>query len=187
MLTPEFLRDLLEYDPEIGSLRWRVRPASLFASQRSCSTWNARYAGQPAMTAKNAHGYACGPILGKTYLAHRVIWAMMNGVWPEGEIDHINGDRSDNRLGNLREVKHRENSINACKNYNNTSGETGVYWRNDNRKWVAKIGIKGKLLHLGCFDSFEDAVSARRAAASAHGFSDRHGEAIGKRLYGRRR
>ena len=187
MLTPEDLRNLLEYNPETGLLRWRVRPASLFSSQRSCSTWNARYAGQPAMTAKNAHGYAGGPILGKTYLAHRVIWAIAKGFWPEGEIDHVNGDRTDNRLSNLREVDHRENSMNASKSHNNSSGETGVYWRSDNRKWAAKIGIEGKLVHLGCFDTFDEAVAARKLAANAQGFSDRHGNAIGKRLYGRRR
>lgn len=175
MLTPEELHELLECSPATGELRWRARPMSLFASRRSCATWNARYAGQVAMTAKNAHGYACGPILGKTYLAHRVVWAMANGVWPGEQIDHLNGDRTDNRLVNLREVSHRENSINACQSRNNTSGATGVYWRHDIAKWTSKIGIQGKVVHLGIFDSFDEAVAARASAQREHGFSDRHG------------
>ncbi len=101
---------------------------------------------------------------GKPYLAHRLIFFMVTGRWPEGEIDHINGDPSDNRWSNLREATHAENGRNLRKMSHNTSGVPGVSWYARLGKWQAQIQVNRKKIHLGYFTDFEDAVAARRAA-----------------------
>ena len=91
------------------------------------------------------------------------------------EIDHINGDKIDNRISNLRDVTKLENAKNASISANNTSGFNGVYWVKTKGVWVAKIWTQGKLKHLGYFDKIQDAVAARKLANKKYGFSDRNG------------
>src|SRR5690606_30951397 len=111
------LRQLLEYDAATGDLRWRKRPVSAFAScgrlsaQNKANAWNSRNAGRPAFTASDGKGYLQGQVLKYHTSAHRVIWAMHHDEWPEC-IDHINGDKIDNRLANLRSVTSQQNSRN---------------------------------------------------------------------------
>jgi hypothetical protein len=112
----------------------------------------------------DARGYIKIQIDGKYYSAHRLIFFMMTGHWPEGEIDHINGDRSDNRWRNLREATPAENSRNRRTTARNTSGVPGVYWDAASGKWRAQIQVNRKKINLGYFTEFEDAVAARRAA-----------------------
>ena len=113
----------------------------------------------------------------KPYLEHRVIWEKHNGKIPKGlEIDHINHDRLDNRIENLRLVTKQENQRNAKRRIDNTSGVTGVVWRNENKRWYAQIGIDGKNIHLGCFSEFSDAVNARKNAEVLYGFHKNHGK-----------
>nr|WP_175479900.1 HNH endonuclease signature motif containing protein [Paracoccus homiensis] len=106
--------------------------------------------------------------------AHRVAWAVIHGRWPNGEIDHINGDRSDNRLANLREVTKRENHRNMAIRSDNTSGVTGVYWAREKGKWAAYIKAD-KMVALGRYDTFAEAVAARRAAEKVLGYHPNHG------------
>lgn len=110
----------------------------------------------------------------KWYHGHRIIWMMVYGHWPD-EIDHINGNKQDNRLCNLRNVTHRENLRNVRKSKNNTSGVTGVSWSAYHEKWAARIKTDYKLLHLGVFINKEDAIAARKAAEVKHGFHENHG------------
>jgi hypothetical protein len=178
--SPEMLRKLLRYEPETGKLFWRERSADLFADGISSaesrrSRWNTRYAGEEAFTAVNNHGYYQGTIFSAGYLSHRVIWAMANGEWPKDQIDHINGDRADNRLVNLRAVTHQENSMNQKMSCENTSGHTGVRWYKPLRKWNARIRVSGKYTHLGYFTSKDDAIAARKAAEIEHGYHPNHG------------
>lgn len=174
--TPDELRQLLTYDPDTGKLFWKERGPEWFAdgkhsSTRSAATWNARYAGTEAFTTADRFGYRQGAIFGRTYRGHRVIWAIAYGHWPELDVDHINGDTSDNRLSNLRESTKMENSYNRGCPANNTSGFKGVFWHRRRARWGAKIRHQGRRIDLGLFLDKTDAAKAYDAAARKH-----HGE-----------
>jgi hypothetical protein len=173
---PELLRKLLSYDPLSGILTWKDRPREMFSSARIWKSWNAVYANTEAMTAIN-NGYRMGQIQNRQYRAHRIIWMMVYGTPPEGQIDHINGDRSDNRLVNLRCVSVAENRRNQKTPITNTSGFIGVGWHKHTGKWRASIKINGRAIHLGGFDTIEQAVQAREAAQIELGFHPNHGRA----------
>src|SRR5262245_14420263 len=103
-LSSKQLAELLEYNPETGELRWKRRP-------RGPQRWNTRWAGKPAFTTKLRGGYRMGRIHWGAYYAHRVIWALMTGAWPTSEIDHIDGDPSNNRWANLRLANTRSEQL----------------------------------------------------------------------------
>jgi len=121
----------------------------------------------------HTQGYRNGCIDGISLYAHRVAWALYFGEWPDGEIDHINHDHADNRICNLRSVTRAENLRNLPKMRHNTSGVTGVYRRKD--KWLAAIRVDRKLIRLGYFHSFNDAVAARELAERQYRFHPNHG------------
>ncbi len=100
---------------------------------------------------------------------------MFYGTWPD-EIDHIDGNAGNNRLGNLRSVSHAENMRNRAKQMNNKSGFTGVSWNNRRSRWEAYIKLSGKKVGLGLYDTRDAAVAARVAAEQCAGFSPRHGK-----------
>jgi hypothetical protein len=173
-VDPEMLRSLLSYDPETGELRWKARPRELFKAEHFQRTWNTRHAGKLAFTV-GCQGYRRGTIFRRMYLAHIVAWAMYYDRWPTKCIDHINGVRDDNRIANLREATRTENARNARMKRNNTSGATGVFPHKN--RWRAYIN-----LHLGIFDTFEEAVAARKAAeADIGGYHPNHGVAACQR------
>lgn len=174
-MTPNLddLRKLLACDPERGGFVWQPRPASMFNTSRAANRWNACYAGKPAFNTLEATGYKTGKIFGKRLKAHRVVWAWAHGYWPD-EIDHINGDRSDNRIANLRPVDHRENSKNRKLYKSNTLGSQGIHQRPSGR-WGAYISINGKRTVIGTFDTKEEAIVARRQAEREHGYHPNHG------------
>jgi hypothetical protein len=99
----------------------------------------------------------------KSLKAHRIIWCLRNGRWPLPgmEIDHRDGNRSNNRDGNLREVPGRGNCQNSALRSDSTSGHTGVNWAAYTNRWRARISHKGKTYCLGYFDSKDAAISAR--------------------------
>lgn len=179
--SPTLLRQFLDYDPSTGKLVWRERLPGHFAdgvysAVRCCKSWNRVNAGNQAFTHIMGIGYAQGSVNGRLLLAHRVIWAIETGEWPQGDIDHINGDRSDNRWANLRDVPHAINLRNASGKSSNASGATGVSYRADRGKWRARVMVDGRERSLGSFDSFEAAVAAREAAMGSDGFTTRHGQ-----------
>jgi hypothetical protein len=181
LLTPAMLRKLLTYDPDTGLLYWRVRTPDMFTDGKqtaahNCARWNARFAGTEAFTSVSNKRYKHGRILGKHYFAHRVIWAMANGRWPDNHIDHINGICNDNRICNLRDVTRSVNARNAKKKINNTSGICGVSWHKKNQKWQANITMRGKSVNLGYFENIECATAARKAAEIGNGYTARHGQ-----------
>lgn len=180
--SQEVLRQLLDYDPETGVLRWKERGLDLFKDsgwgrEYSCRAWNARYAGEEAFTTVNSNGYRHGTIHGRFFSAHRVIWAHVNGHWPMGEIDHINGDRSDNRLANLRSVGPCQNRQNMRRSTRNTTGVVGVGIHKASGKWHARITASRRPISLGYFDTFEEAVRARKEGEAKYGFHPNHGRA----------
>jgi hypothetical protein len=163
------LRKMLAYDPDTGDLTWLAR-------RDVKSSWNTRYAGTPALACVHEDGYRKGRIHRRIVRAHRVAWAMHHGRWPELDLDHINGDRSDNRIANLREVTRAENQRNVRRPSNNKSGVIGVYWSTCRSKWVAEIrDAQGKKKHIGVFDDLSEASSARRDAERAEGYHENHG------------
>ena len=167
-LTQNIVRALLDCDYEAGTLTWRYQPYA--TGQR-----NGRWAGRPAFTRKDKDGYKCGEILGKKYLAHRVIFLHAHGYLPE-EVDHENGNPGDNRISNLRPATRSVNQRNKKKMSNNTSGITGVSYNKASRKYEAKVKCYGKRHYLGMFATPEEAgqaVIAKRKELG--GFTDRHG------------
>jgi len=103
-------------------------------------------------------------------MAHRVAWALHYGEWPKHEIDHINGNKRDNRIQNLRDVPHLLNQRNRGLRADNTSGADGVSWM---KAGFWRVTVAGK--YLGIFKDFEAAVAARKSAEQAHGYHVNHG------------
>lgn len=166
---------LLRADFEAGRLFWLPRPREVFPTLNSHSSWNSRYAGKEAFLFIDSAGYHVGSIHNRRYKAHRVLWLMATGQWPINQIDHINGDRADNRLANLRAVSNTDNARNKCRPATNTSGVVGVFWNKKCSKWRALIQANGQLKHLGLFDNFDDAVDARKIAEIELGYHPNHG------------
>lgn len=178
--SPELLRKLLRYEPETGLLFWRERGVEFFkAGYRSAkgnmNQWNSAWAGKEAFTAVNAGGYKHGRIFCRLHLAHRVIFAIHHGYWPENQIDHNNGIRASNKIKNLSVVNNQGNQRNTHMRKDNTSGFTGVCWDTKSKKWMAYIMVDARQLHLGHFSNLPDAITARKAANAKYGFSKRHG------------
>ena len=97
---------------------------------------------------------------GKNYLEHRVVWRIVNGAWPAGELDHINGVRDDNRLENLRDSTRQQNMFNRKATKGSTSKYKGVSWKSKNSKWVAQCCISGKVKYLGLYKTEQEAAKA---------------------------
>ena len=116
MLTQTQVQQLLDYEPATGLFTWKERPGN--------KRFNTLWAGKPAFTQEDGHGYLCGSIFNKTYRASRIAWLYHRGVWPQHEIDHINHDKKDNRILNLRDVPHRENTLNR-----KSSKKRFIRWR----------------------------------------------------------
>ena len=176
----EVLRWLLRYDPETGALSWRPRPADMFGGdERACRWWNSRFAGKPALQHVGNHGYRKGSLFRRPVLAHRIIWKMLTGDEPES-IDHINGDRTDNRERNLRSIPAADNARNRAINKNNTSGVLGVYWYRPSRKWRAAIHdpVGYRQVHLGTFTSKAEAIAARKRAEMEYDYHENHGREV---------
>lgn len=106
-------------------------------------------------------GYRQIAINGTRAMAHRLAWLHEHGVWPTGQIDHINQSKDDNRIANLRIVSNKQNAENVTMFKNNTSGRRGVRWIARCEKWVAEIKHLKRNRHLGMFDNIIDAVAAR--------------------------
>jgi hypothetical protein len=177
----EVIRDLVSYDETSGVLRWLPRPASYFpcnsrgGQKGAMKRWNGQFAGKVAGCLNKGTGYIYVYLLGSSFGAHRLIFALAHGRWPADQIDHVNGVRHDNRVRNLREVSALQNARNRACPASNPSGMIGVRWYPKQRRWRAGIKVGGVPKHLGWFDNFEDAKSARQAASAALGFHENHG------------
>lgn len=173
VITPELLRQLLRYEPEAGKLFWKERPRELFKSLTQYKTWNTRFANKEAFGI-SAHQYRAGMILGTRVLAHRVAWAIYYDAWPIGDIDHINHNRSDNRIINLRNVDRKTNGKNLSISLRNKTGFIGVH-KTIYNTFVASIKVNRKNIYLGSFKYLEEAIKARLSANEQYGFHVNHG------------
>lgn len=151
-LSGRRLRELVDYDWETGIFTRRV------------TLTNSQKAGSVAGSKPNVNGYIMISIVGRLYYAHRLAWLYVYGMWPHGEIDHIDGNRSNNRLGNLRVCTTAENAQNSSIKSNNKSGFVGVYFDKATGRWRAQIKTAGKTTQLGRFDTAENASAAYKAA-----------------------
>jgi len=179
--TPSDLRLILDYCPLEGTLKWKERaPESFTCAEiergRISTRWNLLRSGRIAGH-KGSHGYITLTIEGKTYPAHKVAWAVYYGSYPDGQIDHINHVKDDNRISNLRDVSPRENAKNKPLFKNNSSGIVGVYYRASTNRWRAKIWDGVKSIELGAFTSKYEAIAARQLAQQSLGFHKNHGSA----------
>lgn len=148
MTEADDMSRVITYNPLTGDFTWAVsRPGAKFGAIAGSIT---------------AEGYRQVRINRKVYSSHRLAWFFINGKWPNGEIDHINGNRLDNKASNLRVVDRSVNSQNkrsAMKN-NKSCGLLGVTWNKQHKKWQSKIMVNKKSHHVGLFDCPEEAHSA---------------------------
>lgn len=144
----EELRRVLSYDPDTGELRWLAK-----VSKRNI-------VGKPAGYTGN---YVFIRLYGILYRAHRLAWAIYYGQWPEEDIDHIDRNKLNNRIKNLRLVSDSENLFNTNVRPDNTSGHKGVSWSERDQVWRAYISNgSGKQVHLGVYKSKDEAIFARK-------------------------
>lgn len=148
MIEHSALLSVLDYNPETG----------VFTRKRA--TTNAVRVGD-VVGSKTRKGYLAIRILGTFHLAHRLAWFYVHERWPEGQIDHINGEQTDNRICNLRVVSNSTNAENKRRpRAKNTSGLLGVSWMTQAKKWRAQIAVKGNVIYLGLFEDKADAHAA---------------------------
>ena len=163
MTAYEYARECFAYDPDAGVLTWKVRPREHFTSDRGWKAANTYRAGAVAGHARK-DGYVSLFIGGKAIKAHRLIWLLTHGEWPPGDLDHIDGDRANNRIDNLRVATRSQNARNKSRYRNNTSGYKGVDFVPSIRKWRARVQTGGIRKCVGEFDTPEEAASACAAA-----------------------
>lgn len=181
-LPIDVLRELISYDPETGALTWLPREPKHFTGEHRMSPkgraaqWNGQFAGKPAITTRSATGYRKGTIFCRHFFAHRIAFALHHGFWPE-EIDHINGDKADNRACNLRQATPSQNNRNRALPSTNKSGRIGVHYYQLGDCWRAHAKVGGRQVHLGSFQTRQAAVAAREKFERENGFHPNHGRA----------
>ena len=156
-LTQKKLKQILNYDPLTGVFIWIV------------TLCNRAIAGSVAGCLKKS-GYTQIKISGKTYSAHRLAWLYVYGYFPEHEIDHIDRNKSNNKINNLRHAARQCNARNIGLRKDNSSGIKGVCWHKQRDKWRAEIRVNNKNRHLGYFTDFTEAVCHRLAAEQCLGW-----------------
>jgi hypothetical protein len=151
--SAERLRQVLSYDPLTGDFRWRslMTPSS-----------------KPTLVAgrADAEGYLSIRLDGREHRAHRLAWAYVYGEWPKPHelIDHIDRNRSNNAISNLRIATAAQNAQNTSVSVRNTSGIKGVSWDKKHGRWDARIRVNGRRIRLGLFGTKEQAAAAYAAA-----------------------
>lgn len=157
-ITQERLKERVSYNPETGIFVWRET-----FSGTCREGWPA---GRPSTG--RAAGYLRITIDAREYKAHRLAWLWMTGEWPAKQIDHRNGDGSDNRWSNLRACSQSQNKGNSKVYKNSKTGIKGVSLHSATGKWHAVIQVNKKSIYLGRFTEIDDAVEAYRQASEKY-------------------
>jgi hypothetical protein len=174
------LRKLLRADFDAGHLFWLKRDETAtfrgltHSVPRGLAIFNGRYADRRA-DGPHGGGYRMIRLFYVGLLAHRVLWLLKTGQWPEHTIDHINGVRDDNRMVNLRDVPFPVNARNTKRQDRNTTGVCGVFWSEAEGRFKTYIDFKKKRTYLGTFKTLAEAAAARKAAEVSLGFHENHG------------
>lgn len=151
--TPQDIAEYISYDPDTGFFCWGPR------GKYHAGGWSTHMAHKRA--GGNRDGYKIIRVKGWECSGHRLAWFLTYGVWPSKMLDHINGDRSDNRIANLREVTHSQNAMNAPIRATNTTGAKGVHYRPSRKTYEAYLRFEGKKYHLGRHETLDAAKKAR--------------------------
>ncbi len=170
--SQDFLRSVLRYDRMTGRLFWRQRPISMFRGEGWQRRWNDRYADKLAGSL-NPDGYLYIRLGGESYAAHRVIWKMVKGFDPPADIDHKDGNRTRNMIGNMRCCSRKQNCKNQGMRKNNRTGVMGVSMQDG--KFRAQGQVRGRNTHLGLFSTLEEAASCRANHERRMKFHSNHG------------
>jgi len=169
------LTNIITYDESLGLFFWNKRPESMFSCNREYLRWNNRYSGKKAGT-KDSRGYIVIKFQQKKIKAHRLAYLLKHGSMPLA-IDHIDGNKENNRIQNLREATASENNKNSSLRKDNNSGIPGVTWDKANSKWRCYIRVDKHLKHLGLCADFFEACCRRKAKELAYDFHANHGKA----------
>ncbi|OFC63056.1 HNH endonuclease [Candidatus Erwinia dacicola] len=166
MLTQERLKELLHYDRDTGVFT-RLKTRSSRAKEGEIAGW------------PSSGGYLRVCVDGKVHFCHRLAWLYEHGEFPSAFMDHINGDRQDNRISNIRQVSLSQNGFNRKMQSTNTSGIKGVSWCKEMKKWRAGIMHEGKHIHVGYFiEKIEAAEAIEKVRNELHGaFANNGGKA----------
>jgi hypothetical protein len=163
------LQECFGYNPETGVLFWKFRPLHHFIDEHSWKVWNARYANN-IVSCISSNGYGRVSVDSNRYLVHRIIWKLVTGNDPIKLIDHIDGNRLNNRVSNLREANDSENQWNSLAQKNNKLGIKGVRLDKNGKNYCARITHYGKEYGLGTYDTIEEASLAyQKASLKYHG------------------
>jgi hypothetical protein len=157
-MTPQDLREIFSYDPETGELRWKTRVSLRF------------HIGE-LVGSIDSHGYRRVTVRGRHLKCHRIAWAMVHGEWPAEQVDHVDGNRANNAIANLREATNAQNNWNINHRSLGASGYRGVQWNKADKRWRASITVNKRTIYLGQFKTAEEASRAYLAAKATH-----HGE-----------
>jgi hypothetical protein len=167
----ELVRQLLDYNAATGDFTWLPRGPEMFSHIKAFRIWNARYSGKLAGHITE-NGYLIVRLYPTVFMAHRLAWLLVYGE-PVPEIDHIDRDRSNNRIANLRAATRGQNRANSGTSKNSTTGVKGVNAHKN--RFHARIMHNGDAIHLGSFRTVQEAAEARRKAAERlHGEFTRH-------------
>jgi hypothetical protein len=160
---------------EDGCLIWRERPLSHFKTVNSQRTWNAKFSGKNACLVDSSEDRYRICIDGTFFKFHRVAWALHHDEWPTKILDHIDGDATNNKIENLREVTKSQNAENQKLRADNKHGVSGISFNKANKRWYVRITKEKNANYIGCFTTKEEAIEARHKAYKQLGFTERHG------------
>jgi hypothetical protein len=168
------LAEIIDYDPISGVMRWKRKEGDDWQSM----IWNTKNPGKSiGFPDKDGYLQIKIKVLGKNrhLKLHRVAWLIFYGQWPSGCIDHIDHNKTNNAIANLRSVDRASNQRNLPLRRNSSSGYTGVSWHKGKKAWRARITVGGKELMLGYFDCAKAASAVVQVAKIENGYHRNHG------------